>query len=72
MMDSFLYSINATLPAFLMIILGKSLYKLHIIDDHCTRSADGFVFKAALPALVFKDLTEKYIKNSCGDGYVLF
>lgn len=72
MMDSFLYSINATLPVFLMIILGKALYKLHIIDDHFTKTADGFVFKAALPALVFKDLTENDIKNSFDGGYVLF
>ncbi len=31
-MDSFLYSINATLPVFLLMILGKVLYRLHIID----------------------------------------
>lgn len=71
-MDSFLYSINATLPVFLMIILGKVLYKLHIIDNHFTKIADKYVFMAALPALVFKDLTENDIKSSFDGGYVLF
>lgn len=71
-MDSFLYSINATLPIFLMIILGKVLYQLHIIDTHFTKIADKYVFMAALPALVFKDLTENDIKGSFDGGYVLF
>ena len=71
-MDSFLYSINATLPIFLMIILGKVLYQLHIIDDHFTRIADKYVFMAALPALVFRDLTENDVKSSFDGGYVLF
>ena len=71
-MDSFLYSINATLPIFLMIILGKVLYKLHVIDDHFTKIADKYVFMAALPALVFKDLTENDVKSSFDGSYVLF
>lgn len=71
-MDNFLYSINATLPIFLMIILGKVLYKLNIIDEHFTKAADKYVFMAALPALVFKDLTENDVRSSFNGGYVLF
>ena len=36
-MDNFLYSINATLPIFLLIILGKVLYKIGLIDDKFTK-----------------------------------
>ncbi len=71
-MDSFLYSINATLPVFLLIILGKVLYRLHIIDHQFTTAADKFVFTAALPALVFRDLTENNVRGSFDGGYVLF
>lgn len=71
-MNSFLYSINATLPVFLLMILGKVLYRLHIIDASFTRAADRYVFMAALPALVFKDLTENNMKSSFDGGYVLF
>jgi hypothetical protein len=71
-MDSFLYSINATLPIFLMIILGKVLWKLHIIDGHFTKTADKYVFLVALPALVFKDLTENDIRSRFNGSYVLF
>ena len=71
-MDSFLYSINATLPVFLLIILGKILYKLHIIDDHFTKIADKYVFTIALPFLVFIDLTENDIRSNFDGSFVLF
>ncbi len=71
-MDNFIYSINATLPIFLMIILGKILHKIGLIDNHFTKVADKYVFCVALPALVFKDLTENDIRNNFDIGYVLF
>lgn len=71
-MNNFIYSLNATLPIFLMIILGKVLYKLNIIDSHFTKVADKYVFMVALPALVFKDLTENDVQGSFNGQYVLF
>ncbi len=71
-MDNFIYSINATLPIFLLIILGRILHKTGIIDDHFTKTADRYVFLIALPALVFKDLTETNVREHFDGGYVLF
>lgn len=71
-MDNFLYSINATLPIFLLIILGKILYKINVIDEHFTKVADRYVFTVALPVLVFKDLTENDIRENFDISYVLF
>ncbi len=71
-MDNFIYSINATLPIFLLIILGRILHKTRIIDDHFTKTADRYVFLIALPALVFKDLTETNVREHFDGGYVLF
>lgn len=71
-MSNFLYSINATLPIFLIMILGKVLYKFKIINDDFVRSADKYVFYVALPALVFKDLTENNIRGNFDIKYVLF
>lgn len=71
-MSNFLYSINATLPIFLIMILGKLLYRLHVIGDDFIRSTDKYVFYVALPALVFKDLTENNIRQNFNFGYVLF
>lgn len=71
-MDNFIYSINATLPIFLMILLGKILHKTGIINDAFTKTADRYVFVVALPALVFKDLTAGHIRDQFDTGYVLF
>lgn len=71
-MANFLYSINATLPIFLIMILGKILYRLHIIGDDFIKSTDRFVFYVALPALVFKDLTENNIRDNFDFRYVAF
>ena len=71
-MDNFIYSINATLPIFLLIILGKVLFKIHILDEHFTRVVDKYVFMIALPVLVFKDLTENDIRESFDARYILF
>ena len=52
-LENFIYSINATLPIFAMMILGKFLVKTKIINENFAKAADKFVFYAALPALVF-------------------
>jgi len=57
-MSNLIYSINATLPIFLLIILGKVLKTTKIINDEFTKTADRYVFRIALPALLFSDLTE--------------
>ena len=71
-MDNFLYSLNATIPIFLLILLGKFLYRIHLIDEHFTKVADKYVFTVALPVLVFKDLTENEIRQDFNPGYVGF
>ena len=71
-MENFLYSLNATLPIFLIMVLGKVLFRLKIINEEFTKSADKYVFYVALPALVFKDLTENNIRESFDLKYVLY
>ncbi len=71
-MDNFIYSLQATVPIFLLIILGKILYKIRIINTSFTKGADKFVFYVSLPALVFLDLTETDMRSNFDGGYVLF
>lgn len=71
-MNNFTYSLNATLPIFLIMILGKLLYRLRIIGDDFIQSVDKYVFYAALPALVFKDLTENDFRENFDAGYLMF
>lgn len=71
-MSNLIYSINATLPIFLLIILGKVLKTTKIINDEFTKTADRYVFRIALPALLFSDLTENNIGSAFDGKYVLF
>lgn len=71
-MDNFIYSLNATLPIFIMILLGKFIFKAGLIDGHFTKILDKYVFTVALPVLVFNDLTANDIRGNFDSGYVLF
>ena len=50
-MDNFIFSINATLPIFLTMVLGLVFRKIGVFDDAFTNRMNSFVFKFALPAL---------------------
>ena len=71
-MSNLIYSINATLPIFLLCILGKVLKTTKIINDEFTKTADRYVFRIALPALLFSDLTENNVGSAFDGKYVLF
>ena len=57
-MDSFIYSINSTVPIFLVMIVGWVIKQLGVIDDHFANVANKYVFKVALPGLLFRDLSK--------------
>lgn len=71
-MSDFLYSLNATLPIFSLMIVGKILFHLHIIGNNFIKSVDKYVFYVALPALVFRDLTKTDLRTDFDIRYVLF
>lgn len=62
--DSFVFSVNATLPIFLIMIVGWVIRRLNIIDDNFTDRANDYVFKIALPVLLFKDLERADLSNN--------
>ena len=55
-MENLIFSLNATMPVFLMMVLGYILKKLKWIDDGFASKINSFVFHVPLPVLVFKDL----------------
>ena len=52
-MDTLLYSLNAVLPILLLISLGYALKKFNFFNDNFLNIANKFVFRIALPALLF-------------------
>ena len=62
-MSNLIFSLNATMPIFLTMILGLFFRKVGILDESFTSKMNKFVFKIALPVLLFQDLSD-----SCGMG----
>lgn len=71
-MENFIFSLNATIPIFLVILLGWFLMQRHMITKEFTSVADKFVFKIALPCLLFKDIVSANIKETFDLTFVLF
>ncbi|QLB21315.1 malonate transporter [Vespertiliibacter pulmonis] len=57
-LDSFLFSINVTLPTILMLLLGIFLRHIKMIDDHFCQIASKLIFNIALPALLFTNIVK--------------
>jgi len=72
MIASLLFCLNATIPVFLLMILGMALMKFHIFDQVFVDKINSFVFKIALPVLVFYDLCKEDFQQVWDTRYVLF
>lgn len=55
-MENLIFSLNATMPIFLTMLLGWFFKKIKLMDDAFVKKMNKFVFVAALPALLFEDL----------------
>ena len=71
-MENLIFSLNATVPVFAMIILGMLFKKIGIIDDVFASKMNKFVFLIPLPVLLFKDLATLDFKEIWDTKFVLF
>lgn len=71
-MDNFIFSINVTIPIFLVILLGWFMKKINLINDEFAETANKYVFKAALPVLLFKDIATTSILDDMNWRFVVF
>lgn len=55
-MDSLIYSLNATVPVFLVIVIGYILNRMKMFSEEFISVANKFVFKICLPLMVIADL----------------
>lgn len=54
--ENLIFSLNATVPVFLMMVLGYLLHKIGWMDDEFASKMNRFVFRVPLPVLLFGDL----------------
>ena len=71
-MSNLIFSLNATMPIFLTMILGLFFRKVGILDESFTSKMNKFVFKIALPVLLFQDLSDSDFSAVWDINFVLF
>ena len=72
MLDNLIFSLNATIPIFLMMVIGYILKKIKMIDSLTTDVINRLVFKVFLPALLFMDLAKQDFVAMWDTSFVLF
>lgn len=71
-MSSLIFSLEATIPIFLVMILGFVLMKIGFLTREFTKIADKYVFKIALPVLLFKQIATADIHKDFDIRFVAF
>ena len=71
-MENLIFSLNATVPVFLMMLLGLVFRKAGWIDDAFASKMNQFVFRVPLPLLVFSDLASVDFDKVWNMKFILF
>lgn len=71
-MESLVFSLNATVPIFLMMVLGYFFRQIGVIDEEFASKMNTFVFMVPLPALVFEDVATIAIDEIWNLKFILF
>lgn len=72
MLENLIYCLNATMPIFLLMVIGYLFRKGNIISQQFTKELNSFVFKIALPVLVFDELYKEKFADVWDTGFVFF
>ena len=71
-MENLIFSLNATIPVFLIMVIGYALKNLKYIDDSFVTTLNSFNYRVTLPILVFKDISDSDFSKVWDTSYVLF
>lgn len=71
-MEQLLFSLNATIPVFLVMVLGYILKQLKVLDEPFIKTLNSFNYKVTLPVLVFRDIAESDFYSVWDTKYVLY
>ena len=72
MLSDLIFSLNATMPIFLMMVIGWVLKKINFIDEKSNSVINKLVFRIFLPALLFMDLAKQDFKDIWDSKFVLY
>ena len=71
-MDNLIFSLNATLPVFLVMVAGGILGKLGFLPKEFCKASDKLTFKVTLPIMLFLDMADVDMAHDFEPKFVLF
>lgn len=71
-MEQLLFSLNATIPVFLVMVIGYVLKEIHMMDEPFVKTLNTFNYKVTLPVLLFRDIAESDFYSVWDSRYVLY
>lgn len=71
-MENLIFCLNATIPIFLVMVIGYGCKTLKLMDESFVKTLNAFNYKVTLPVLLFKDISEADFHAVWDTRYVLF
>ena len=71
-MDNFVFSLEATMPVFLVMVVGYFLRRVGMLNEAFCAVANRYVFKVALPLLLFRDIAATDLRTDFDLTFVLY
>lgn len=71
-MNHLIFSLEVTIPIFLLMVLGALFKHWHLFSDSFVKRLNKFVFVVALPVLMFKDLSRQDFRQVWDMKYIGF
>lgn len=72
MLQNLIFCLNATMPIFIMMVVGYILKKIHFVDEKSVGVMNKLVFRVFLPALLFDNLTSQDFAGIWDTEFVVF
>lgn len=71
-MENFIFSLNVTMPIFLVMVVGYVLRQIGMLNDSFVTVSNKFNFTVTLPVMLFRDISSVPIREVFDLKYVLF
>lgn len=71
-MQNLIFSLNATLPVFLVMVVGYALGQLGFLPPAFCKASDRLTFKVTLPLMLFLDMGSVDILHDFQPRFVMF
>ena len=71
-LENLIFSLDATLPIFLVMVAGGILGKLSFLPKEFCKASDKLTFKITLPIMLFLDMADVDMRHDFQPRFVLF